>query len=75
MCFFRPLTSSVKKMALDEPMAIIIESSLSGQGKQGNMSVSCFFLLLLLPPFIGIIQIARHASRVGGWACPTGRGK
>ncbi len=25
-------------------MAIIIESSLSGQRKQGNMSVSCFFL-------------------------------
>jgi hypothetical protein len=52
MCFFLPLTSSVKKMALDEPMAIIIESSLSGQGKQGNMSVSCFSdclgLLLLL---------------------------
>ena len=32
-------------------MAIIIESSLSGQRKQGNMSVSCFFLLLYFLSF------------------------
>lgn len=36
-----------------------------------NMSVALFSFFFL----IGIIQIARHASRVGGWDCPDGGGK
>lgn len=60
-------------MAVDEPMAIIIGVLIVGQQKRGEMSdfssssSSC--------TLIGIIQIARHASRVGGWDCPTNGGK
>lgn len=58
-----------RKMAVDEPMAIIIESSLSARERRERATEGGGGRLTFL---IGIIQIARHASRVGGWDCPTG---